>query len=189
MRAMIKQYWPVLAMVVGVTLLWSAMMNPSASAAPDGAASDAQISDSAQPAPSTGEAKAPEVKPAETSPVDQAKGVWDAFKGGKYREAIAGVLVLVVFFWRRFGAKFIIGKLSTWQVGLLTVVVGLIATIPEALAATTFDWKTFVWSGLLTSAQAMLVWKTVGQKILPKVFGESAKPDPVAPDPVAADPA
>jgi len=99
--------------------------------------------------------------------------VWTAFKGGKYREAIAGVLVLLLFLWRRFASKVIIGKLSTWQVGFVAVLLGFLGTIPEALATEPWNWKVFLWSGLATSGEAMLFWKTLGQKLLPKVFGEA----------------
>jgi hypothetical protein len=181
---MIKVSLPIAAVAMGLILMMALMMSPSASAAPDGTATDkaadAAISSSSQPAPSTdgGGAGSPATKPGDVDRVSQAKSIWDAFKGGKLREGVAGVLVLLVFFWRRFGAKFLIGKLSTWQVGLVTVIAGLVLTIPEALTMEPFDWKAFVWSGLLTSAEGMLVWKTVGQKVLPKVFGDPVKPDP-----------
>lgn len=126
--------------------------------------------------------KAPATKAAPTEPKDvpeavkTATSIWAAFKGGQYREVVSGVLVLLLFLWRRFASKFIIGKLSTWQVGFVAVLLGFLGTIPEALAAEPWSWKVFLWSGLATSGQAMLFWKVLGQKLLPKVFGEVAKP-------------
>lgn len=103
----------------------------------------------------------------------QSTGVWSAFKGGKYREGIAGIIMVVVFIWRRFGSKFIIGKLSPWWVGFITVLCGYVGTIPEALSSDVFSWGQFFWAGLLTSGEAMLFWQTLGKKVLPKLFGES----------------
>lgn len=115
--------------------------------------------------------------PAEPKDVPEAvktgKSIWTAFKGGKYREAIAGCILMLLFLWRRFASKFIIGKLSTWQVGFVAVLLGFLGTIPEALAMEPWNWKTFLWSGLATSGTAMVFWKTLGQKLLPKIFGET----------------
>lgn len=108
--------------------------------------------------------------------VKTATSIWSAFKGGKYREAIAGCILMVLFLWRRFASKFIIGKLSTWQVGFVAVLLGFLGTIPEALAMEPWNWITFLWAGIATSGEAMLFWKVLGQKVLPKVFGEVKEP-------------
>lgn len=129
-------------------------------------------------------AKAVPAKAAPAEPKDVPEAVktgtktWSAFKGGKYREAIAGCILMLLFLWRRFASKFIIGKLSTWQVGFVAVLLGFLGTIPEALAVEPWNWKTFLYSGLATSGEAMLFWKTLGQKVLPKIFGEPAAPEP-----------
>lgn len=163
-----------------------------AHAAPDAApvkpdATAPAVTDAAAPASMPTKIAEPPAPTNVPEAVATGKSAWSAFKDGKLREGIAGVLVLLIFAWRRFAAKFVIGKLSTYQVGLVTAVVGLVATIPEALAMEPFDWKVFVWSGLLTSAQAMLAWKLVGQKVLPKVFGAPAGPEaPEAPEAEAA---
>lgn len=176
MKSMIKRWWPVAVMAVGLTLLFSEMTG-LAFAEPDAQVqSDASQVDSG-PAAKVGDK--PGAKGGAGS-VEQVKSFWDAFKGGKYREGISGVIVLLMFLWREYAGKFIIGKLSTYQVGLVTVIIGFVGTIPEALTMEPFDWKVFVWSGLLTSAQAMLVWKTIGQKVLPllpKLLRKKAKPE------------
>lgn len=126
------------------------------------------------PFTSTGEVKIPEKAALGTveGAAKKAKNTWLAFKGGKYREGIAGLIVLLVYFWRRYGSKLVIGRLSPWWVGFVTVLFGYIGTLPEMLAAESFNWVNFIWAGLITSGQAMLFWQTVGKKVLPKVFGE-----------------
>jgi hypothetical protein len=133
-------------------------------------------------------AKVPvKVKPEEPEDVpeavDDVKNIWADFKGGKYREAIAGIIVVLLFLWRRFAGKFILDKLSTWGVGLVAVILGYVGTIPEALTADPFNWKTFVWSGLLTSAEAMLFWQMLGKKILPKLWPKEEPADDLKPEP------
>jgi hypothetical protein len=119
----------------------------------------------AAPAESTGPKDIP-------AAVETAKSVFASFKGGKWRGAIAGCIMLLVFLWRRYLGKLIIGKLSSWWVGFVTVLLGYIASIPEALVAEPFGWWTFMWSGLATSAEAMLLWQMMGKRLLPKVFGK-----------------
>jgi len=152
-------------------------------AAPDAAKPevDAAVPAKAVPAkaaPATAPAKA-ETKAGEPTDVPEAvktgTSIWADFKDGKYREAIAGCILMLLFLWRRFASKFIIGKLSMWQVGFVAVLLGFAGTIPEALATEPWNWKTFVWSGLATSGEAMLFWKTLGQKVLPKIFGKLAE--------------
>jgi hypothetical protein len=129
-------------------------------------------------------AKAPASQPTVKEPtnvgeaVDTGKNIYHAFKGGKYREAVAAILMLLLFLWRRFASKFIIGKLSPWWVGFVAVLLGYIGSIPGALMAAKFSWLSFVWNGLLASAEAMLLWQLIGKKVLPKVFGEVKKEEP-----------
>jgi hypothetical protein len=104
----------------------------------------------------------------------KGKGVFQAFKGGKWREAIAGCLVLLLFLWRRFASKLVVGKLSPWWTGFLTVLLGYLSSIPEALSGGAWSWSTFILSGLLTSAEAMLMWQMIGKRLLPKVFGNGS---------------
>lgn len=113
---------------------------------------------------------------AEPQTVDQTvaagKQFYDAIRGHRWREAAAVGLMMLIFLWRRFAAKLIIGKLSPWAVGFLTVLLGYLATIPQALTAQGFSWPAFIWGGLLTSSEAMLAWQMVGKKLLPKIFGD-----------------
>jgi len=152
------------------------LMAPQMTYAADAGAVDAQVAPASQPA-----VDAAVEPPTDTGPKDveeavgTAKDAWNAFKGGKYREGIAACIMLLIFLWRRFAAKLVIGKLSTWQVGLVAALLGFLGSIPEALAADPWSWTTFLWAGLATSGEAMLFWKTLGQKVLPKVFGEAPK--------------
>lgn len=111
------------------------------------------------------------------SAVKTGKEIFSAFKGGKFREAIAGIIVLLLFLWRRFASKLIVGKLSPWWTGFVTMLLGYLGAIPEALAVEPWKWSTFIFTGLLTSAEAMLVWSMLGKKLLPKVFGDIPKKD------------
>lgn len=164
-----------------VALACLLLMAGASFAVPDGAPPDS-ASTKVTPATMKAPASKAEPKPAASVPEDVPEAVktgtsiWAAFKDGKYREAIAGCILMLLFLWRRFASKVIIGKLSTWQVGFVAVLLGFLGTVPEALAAEPWSWKVFFWSGLATSGEAMLFWKTLGQKILPKVFGEPAKP-------------
>lgn len=161
-----------------VVALMCLLMTSASYAAPDAAPAKpdttvAAAKDAAAPAALTKKAalNAPGDVP---EAVKTATSVWSAFKGGRYREAVAGILVVLLFLWRRFASKLIIGKLSTWQVGFVAVLFGFLGTIPEALAMQPWNWKLFLWSGLATSGEAMLFWKVLGQKLLPKVFGAVA---------------
>jgi hypothetical protein len=156
---------------------------PDAKVVVDGSVTvvDAKAPAKAAPTKAAPTSKAPATKAAPGEPADvpeavkTGKNVWSDFKDGKYREAIAGCILMLLFLWRRFASKFIVGKLSTWQVGFVAVLLGFLGTIPEALAVEPWNWKTFLYSGLATSGEAILFWKTLGQKVLPKVFGEIPK--------------
>jgi len=74
-----------------------------------------------------------------------AKGIWEAFKSGKHREGVALVIMLVIFFWRRFASGFVMGKIKdSWGIALVTAIISYLASIPMALTATGFSWKVFV---------------------------------------------
>lgn len=91
--------------------------------------------------------------------------VFSDFKNHKWREAIAGAIVLIMFLWRRFGSIVLLDKLSSWWSGFFTVLLSLLGTLPEALAVPTFDWGNFVLNSLITSGEAMLLWQMVIKKI------------------------
>jgi hypothetical protein len=121
--------------------------------------------------------EAPTTTPAEEKPVkdvvQDVKDLVGAAKAGKWRTVVSLGLMILVWVWRRFLSKWILPKLSSWGVGLATVILGYVASIPAALAAEGFNWGTFVWAGLITSAEAMLLWQMIGKKVLPKMFGEA----------------
>jgi len=97
--------------------------------------------------------------------------IYTSFKEGLYREGIAGCIVLLIFIWRRFVSQLVIGKLSPWWIGFVTVLLGYLGSIPAALQATPFEWGPFIWHGLIVSAEAMLCWQMLGKKLLPSLFG------------------
>jgi hypothetical protein len=106
----------------------------------------------------------------------QGQSTFTAFKGGKYREAIAGLITLLLFVWRRFGSKLLIGKMGGWGVAWTAAAMGLLATIPEALATVPFSWWTFAWNALATSAEAIAFWELAGRAILPKLMPVKGPP-------------
>ena len=125
------------------------------------------------------------VTPAEPGTVPEAvgtfKGIIADFRSGKYREAVAGVLMVLMFLWRRFAGKLVIGKIkSDWWLRFVTLLVSFAATIPVALTADGFNWTRFLWEGLATGAEAMLFWSLVLSKILPS----SLKPTSLSTVPV-----
>lgn len=146
------------------------------------AQSDAQAVSSDLSLPSDAQAgdaqAAPKEKPKEPQSVDEAVqsglGTVSAFKGGKYREAVASLIMLLMFLWRRLGAKFLADKLSGWQMTLVAGILGYVGSIPEALTLEPFSWWTFAWQGLITGSEAVMLWQILGKKLLPKMFGEPA---------------
>lgn len=116
--------------------------------------------------------------------IDAAKSVFSGFKSGKYREAVAGIILLLVFVWRRFLGAFILNKLSGWWIGFVTVLLGFVGSIPEALMMDPFKWSTFIWSGLITSAEAMLMWQMVFKRLPWFQMKQEAKPEVIEIDEV-----
>jgi hypothetical protein len=101
--------------------------------------------------------------------------IWSAFRGGRYREAIAGAIVLLMFLWRRFGSKLLVGKLGDWGLTFVTALFGLLGSLPASLTASPFSWQAFVINALLTSGEAILFYQVLGKKLLPKVMGDIPK--------------
>jgi hypothetical protein len=111
----------------------------------------------------------------------QGQSTFTAFKGGKYREAIAGLITLLLFVWRRFGSKILIGKMSPWWVAFTAALIGFLGTIPEGLTMVPFSWWTFLWNGFATSAESMAFWTLIGKPILPRILGQTP---PAGPPPI-----
>lgn len=127
-------------------------------------------------------AGAPTVK---APPADSGvQGAWAklkaAAKGHRYREVVALVMTMVIFLWRRFGYGFVMHRLSSWQVGFVTVLVGFLGTLPTALTAPEFSWGSFIWDALVSSGEAMLLWQMVLKRIPGFKPGE-AKPSAETP--------
>ena len=109
--------------------------------------------------------------------IDVVKSVWTAIKSGKYRLAVGGFITLLVILWRS-SKKLWLHKLSNWWVGIITVAMGLLASIPEALAMEPFKWSTFIEVGLFTSGSAMVFWKVIAKRVVKRLTKkkESAAP-------------
>ena len=95
----------------------------------------------------------------------QVKSVFEAFKNGNMRAAIAGLLALLIWAWRKYFSTFIMNKLTDFQIGVLVALVGMLGTIPEALAATPFNWDAFLISAFVSSSEAMFFWQVVLKNI------------------------
>lgn len=112
----------------------------------------------------------------------QGKDVVSAFREGSLREAMAGAITLLLFLWRRFASKLLLGRLNAWQTGLVSAVVAFLAVLPVELSAAQFSWGNFVLQSLILSAESMFLWQMVGKQVLPKVFGTPVtKPVPAVP--------
>lgn len=122
------------------------------------------------PAPSV-VAKRLEAEPTE---LDLIKTAYESFKGHKYREGAATVILLLVFFLRRFSTWFQAKVPSKW-LPLFVAGLAFVGSVPIALASEGFSWASFVWNGLICSAEATFFYSLLGKFILPKVFGEVPK--------------
>lgn len=119
----------------------------------------------AAPAPA-----APAAAPAaDANPVEQVSAIVAAFKTEHVRAGIAGILCLLVWAWRRFASKLLIGKIPNKWLPLVTALVAFLAAIPTTLAATPWSWSTFLWQGLITGAEAMAFWSVLFKFVLPSV--------------------
>jgi hypothetical protein len=132
---------------------------------------------SAKVTPKTDAAPAPDAKatptsaPAVPATVDEAvstfQGIVRSFSSEHVRAGIAGCICLLVFLWRRFGEKFLIGKIPSRFLPLLTAGVAFLAALPIAIMVTPWCWKAFVWQGLVTSAEAAFFWGLILKFIFP----------------------
>jgi uncharacterized SAM-binding protein YcdF (DUF218 family) len=125
----------------------------------------------------------PTAAPAEPAdPVAGVSSIVALFKAGEYRSAIAAVITLLIFFWRRYAQSWAIVKIPAKHVAWVTALVGLIAALPAHLVADPFVWRRFLLDGFLIGGRAVLLWSTVGKHVLPKVFGDvpEKKPQPIA---------
>jgi hypothetical protein len=93
--------------------------------------------------------------------VDTGKGIIGNFAAKHVQAGIAGIICLFVFAWRRFLSGLLIGKIPSKFLPLVTMGVAFLAAIPQSLTVTPWSWKTFVWQGLITGAEAMMFWSAV----------------------------
>lgn len=124
-------------------------------------------------------------------------GAWkkmkDAFKSEQYRKGIGFLLTILVFLWRRFLFGFVMHRLSPAKVGVLTVALAFVGTLPTALLREPFSWGEFVWDACVASGEAMLLWQLILKRIpwfkVPE-GGKAAAPaaSPTTPDVDAAGP-
>ena len=97
--------------------------------------------------------------------VGAATSAWKAFAAKHYREGVAFALLVVMFVWRRFLSRILIGRISTWWAGFFTVLGGFLATLPAALIVAPFSWPDFIMNSLISSGEAMVFWQVVLKKI------------------------
>jgi len=147
---------------------------PAAPAAPATPAAPAVATLASQPAKVVTGAVKVAAEP-EINPVAQVSAIVEAFKSEHVRVAIAGILVLLIWAWRRFASKLLIGKIPNKWLPLVTALVAFLAAIPTTLAATPWSWSTFLWQGLITGAEAMAFWSVLFKFVLPNVPEQSAK--------------
>lgn len=107
--------------------------------------------------------------------VKQGQETYRLFSGGHWRLALASLITMLIFLWRRFASRLLVGKLGEWGMAFTTALVAFLATIPEALAMEPFTWTAFLMSGIATTGEAMAVWHLAGKKMLPKLFGAHKK--------------
>jgi len=157
---------PVFAADATAAAVPAAKVAPAAEAAP-----------ATQPAaPAAKAAPAPAAKVVVPATVDQAvdtgKGLISDFSAKHIQAGVAGIICLFVFAWRRFLSGLLIGKIPSRFLPLVTLGVAFLAAIPQNLTVTPWSWKTFVWQGLITGAEAMSFWSVV----VKFVTGEVKKP-------------
>jgi hypothetical protein len=111
----------------------------------------------------------------EVNPVAQVSAIVAAFKSEHVRAGIAGILCLLVWVWRRFASKLLIGKIPNKWLPLVMAGVAFLAAIPTTLAATPWSWSAFLWQGLITGAEAMAFWSVLFKFVLPSVPEAPAK--------------
>jgi hypothetical protein len=109
--------------------------------------------------------------------VDLLKQIVAGFKDGSYREAIAALITLLVFLWRRFFNNFVMAKIQdTFWVAIIAAGLGFLSTLAVQLVVGDFSWAKFLLEGFVTSAEALALWTLVGKKLLPKIFGKLVEP-------------
>jgi len=106
----------------------------------------------------------------------QGRDAFAKFRDGNLREAMAGAITLLLFLWRRFASKLLVGRLNAWQTGLASAIIAFLAMLPVGLTDQKFAWGTFVIESLILSAESMFLWQMVGKKVLPAVFGTPHTP-------------
>ena len=99
--------------------------------------------------------------------------LWEALKKGNYREFVAGTITLLVFFWRRFGPTFIIGKIPNKYLPFVTAGVALLTRIPLLLVDKDFSWDWFALEAFITGAEAIAFWSMVGKFVLPTIIDKT----------------
>lgn len=114
------------------------------------------------------------------NPVEEVSSVVKFIKDKDWRPAVAGIITLIIFVWRRFLGKLLIDKIPAKHMAWVTAAVGLVATLPAHLTAESFKWTHFILDGFITGAEAAILWSLVGKHLLPKIFGEVKKDEPAA---------
>lgn len=144
---------------------------PAASKAAPAKAPSAAPASSATKVTKEQPASAPAAPPAIPVTVDDAVGTFQSivksFTSEHVRAGIAGIICILIFIWRRFLSGWLIGKIPSRYLPLLTTGVAFLAALPVAIATDPWSWKTFLWQGLITGAEAMAFWSVIVKFIFP----------------------
>lgn len=145
-------------------LLTLCFFTPSYAA--DASATDAVVTVDAEVAP----AGAPKPPESVDEAVDAAKKAFLDFKSEHVRAGIAGIICILMFVWRKFGAGFLIGKIPNKALPFITAGIAFLGALPVALVAEPWSWKTFIWQGLVTGAEAMAFWSLLVKFVLARTL-------------------
>ena len=85
------------------------------------------------------------------------------------------LLMLLIFFWRRYGENFLsLHKVPDRYLGLLTAAMSIVYSLGLALAAAgAFNWHGFLSQASLTAGESMLAWEIAGKYALEATLGKS----------------
>ena len=99
----------------------------------------------------------------DADPAAAINEVIDDFKGGHWKLAIGGLIMILIWAMRKFFWTTFPTKALPW----LALALGTLSDASRLLAAGEVWWQALI-GGLLTGGCAMLLWSTVGKAVLPK---------------------
>lgn len=98
------------------------------------------------------------------------KEIFSSFRAGSYLPVISGVIVVILYAWRRWFSGLLLNKITNaWWLSFIPMVMALLASASTGLLVTPFDWRRFVVDTFVTGAQAIAIWQLLGKVVLSKV--------------------